>query len=202
MPWLRSPRARARLLDAAKGHMLGGAGYTLMPTMPYSAPRPRGKCAHVAAVEMAGQPDSVLLAASMAFLLGLELEDRGKRAKGFLGGAQHVGAGIGHHRGLEELAEPRMETLPPSPQPPCTVASVHMALHFPERCFFSAAGPGSRHLQSRCLLCGRHLGGKLLHKRVITPLLHIEAVGAHRSGPHLRYLLAKALRRRCRCRRR
>ena len=60
--------------------------------------------AHVAAVEVAGQAKLGVVGSINRFLFGLEFEDRRERAKGFFAGAQHVGRGVGHHGGLEELA--------------------------------------------------------------------------------------------------
>ena len=102
---VRALAAQARLFDAAEGHMLGGqnahidAHHAVFERLAHAE-----DAAHVTAVEIARQPELGVVGRRNGLLLGIEAEHRGKRAEGFFACAQHVGRGVGHHRGLEELA--------------------------------------------------------------------------------------------------
>src|SRR3989344_268035 len=76
---VRALAAQARLLDAAKGHVLGGqnthvgADHAVFQGLGHAE-----DSAHVAAVEVAGQAKLGVVGRVDGFLLGLELEDRGQ----------------------------------------------------------------------------------------------------------------------------
>ena len=123
------------------------------------------------------RPNSVALAASMASCSVLNL-NTGARGQGFLACAQHVGAGVGHHRPVQKLG--RALSWPHAAT--CEHAAafgygvLHMAFDFCKAAS-SISGPwltpSSKPLPTLAVL---YLGGKLVHKLLITPSL------VHRCG--------------------
>ena len=93
------------MLDAAEWHVLGrddagvDAHHAVLQRLADAE-----NAADVAGVEIAGQSEFGVVGRVDRFLFRMETEDRGQRAKGFFAGAQHVGAGVGQHGGLEKLA--------------------------------------------------------------------------------------------------
>ena len=102
---VRAFAAQAGLLDAAEWHMLGGddagvdAHHAVLQRLADAE-----NTADVAGVEIAGQTEFGVVGRVNRFFFRVEAEDRGQRTKGFFAGAQHVGAGVGQHGGLEKLA--------------------------------------------------------------------------------------------------
>ena len=157
---VRAFAAQARLLDAAERHVLGGqnadvdAHHAVLQRFGHAE-----DAAHVAAVEVAGQAKLGVVGGVNRFLFGLEAEHRRQRAKGFFFGAQHVGGGIGHHRGLEELAR---QALAADQHLAAFGHGVgHMALHFFERGFLDQRALVDAFLKAVADLGGLDLGGKL-----------------------------------------
>ena len=187
---MRAFAAQTGLLDPTKGHMLGrqnahvDADHAVLQGLAHAE-----DATHVAAIEIAGEAEFGVVGGVDGFLLGLELEHRRKRAKGFLAGAQHVGRGVGHHGGLEELPLQPLATHQHTAA--LGLGIVHMALHFfqcgllDQRALVHAVVKAVAHLG------GFHLGGKLGHELVVHALLHVDAVGAHAGLPGVAVLAGK-----------
>ncbi len=179
---VRTLAPQARLLDTAKRHMLGGeypdvnAHHAVLQRLAHAE-----DAADVAAVEVAGQAKLGVVGRVNGFLLGVEPEHRGEGAKGLFGGAEHVGAGVGQHRGLEELARAQgFEALAASEQLAALGDGIlNMALHLDQCGFFDQRALVHTLVKAIAHLGRGHLGGELLHKFVVDPALHVEPVGAH-----------------------
>ena len=174
---VRAFAAQAGLFDAAKGHVLGGqdadvdADHAVLQRLADAE-----NAAHVAAVEVAGQAELGGVGGVDRLLLGLEPEHRGKGAKGFFLGAQHVGAGIGDHGWLKKLAG-HFAAAHGDPAALCQRVG-HMAADLLDRRVFDQRALHHAVLKAVADLQRLDLGRELGQKLVVHAFLHIKAVGA------------------------
>ena len=135
---------------------------------------------HVAAEEVAGQAELGVVGGRNGLGLGLELENRGHRAKDFFTGDTHVAAHIGQHRGLVERPAFDLGRGTAGQHLRALGDSVgHQGLDLVQGLGIDQRALPHALLEAVAHPDLGHAGSQSGHKGVVDAGLHIHAVGAH-----------------------
>jgi len=173
---------QAALLDAAKGHVLGGnqagvdAHHAVFERLGHAE-----DAAHVARIKVARQAELGGVGRGYGLLLGAEAKYRRQRPESFFARAQHAGIGFGDDGRLEELA---LHPLAAGDEPAALADGVlHMLLDLVHGGVLDQRALRDAGLEAVADFQLRDPGGKFLDEGVVHAVLHIQPVGTHAGLP-------------------